>query len=138
MFGVVGLVFAWESLQLPGSIVWRARRSLKREQARLRRVPTADLVSEVREAIRYERWERLAAGRALLEPVNDRWTDETLLQGLEALLAAVNEDDRATGRSGRDSGYFEFHDCGLASICEALEHRRKAAAGQASDPARPP
>ena len=137
IFGLVGLVVGWEWLQLPGSIMWRARRTMQREQARRRRAPTADLLAEARDAIRYERWDRLAAGRALLEHENDHWTDETLLQALEGLLAAVNDDDRAQGRSGRDSGYFEFHDCGLAWICEALTDRRKNS-GQASDPSRAP
>jgi len=130
MFGVAGLWFVWEWLQLPGSIVWRARRWTRREQARLRRAPTATLAAEARSAIAYEKWERLAPARTLLE--QDRWTDESLLQALEALYAAVNEDDRSKGRSGRDSGSFEFHDCGLASICEALVHRG-GRSGNASD-----
>jgi hypothetical protein len=130
MFVVVGLWFAWEWLQLPGSIGWRARRSLKREQARLRRVPTAELASEARSAIAYEKWERFGPARTLLE--QDRWTDESLLQALEALYTAVNDDDRSKGRFGRDSGAFEFNDCGLASICEALVDRRRRS-GDASD-----
>jgi hypothetical protein len=117
--------------------MWRAQRTLKRALERRQRAPTAELVAEAREAIRSERWDRLAAGRALLEHANDHWTDEALLRALEALLAAVNEDDRAHGRSGRASGYFEFHDCGLASICEALTARLKSS-GQASDPTRAP
>jgi hypothetical protein len=129
MFVVVGLWFAWEWLQLPGSIGWRARRRLKREQERLRRVPTAELVSEARSAITYEKWERLGPARTLLE--QDSWTDERLLQTLESLYAAVNEDDRSKGRFGRDSGAL-FNDCGLASICEALVDRRRRS-GDASE-----
>jgi len=131
MFVVVGLWSAWEWLQLPGSIGWRARRWLKREQERLRRVPTAELVSQARSAIAYEKWDRLGPARTLLE--QDSWTDASLLQTLEALYAAVSEDDRSKGRFGRDSGAFEFNDCGLASICEALvdRHRRSANASDA-------
>jgi len=137
MFGLVGLVFVWEWLQLPGSIMWRPRRTLERAQERRRRASTADLLTEARAAIRSERWDQLAAGRALLDGGNDRWTDDTLLRALEALLAAVNEDDRVHGRSGRASGYFEFHDCGLASICEALADRLENST-QASDSTRGP
>jgi hypothetical protein len=136
MFAVVGLWWSWERLELPGSTGWRARRSLKREQERLRRAPTAELASEARRAVAYEKWERLGPGRALLE--RDQWTDEDLLQALEALYAAVNDDDRLKGRRfGRGSGGFEFNDCGLASICAALVLRRDRR-GNASDPARTP
>ena len=135
MFVVVGVWSAWEWLQLPGWIGWRARRWTKREQERLRRVPTATLASDARSAIAYEKWERLGPARALLE--QDHWTDESLLQALEALYSAVNEDDRSKGRFGRDSGAFEFNDCGLASICEALVDRL-GRSGNASDPARTP
>jgi hypothetical protein len=111
----------WERFELPGSIGWRVRRSREREQDRLRRAPIADLVSEIRASIRYERWEGLGPAGTLLS--EDRWTDETLLRALEAFRTAVDQDDAAKGRSGRDSGAFEFYDCGLAAIHEALQKR---------------
>ena len=125
MFALVGVVVVWERLGLPGSIVWRARRSQKRESARLLRASTEVLLSEARSAVHYEHWERFAPARALLQ--DDRWTDAALLRVLDELFAALNEDDQAKGRSGRDSNYFEFYDCGLASIVEALQNRTAAA-----------
>jgi hypothetical protein len=121
MFALVGVVVVWERLELPGSIMWRARRSQEREAARLLRASTDVLLSEARSAITYEHWERFAPARALLQ--GDRWTDAELLRVLDELFAAVGEDDNVNGRSGRASNYFEFYDCGLASIVEALRKR---------------
>jgi hypothetical protein len=132
MFGVVGLCAAWEKFELPGSIVWRAQRTLRREQARLLRASTAELVAQAREAVRSERWEGFRPGRALLELENDAWTDENLVRVLEDLSVALGDDDRARGRAGRSSNEFEFYDCGLASILAALEARRRTPG--ASDP----
>jgi hypothetical protein len=121
MFALVGVVLVWERLELPGSIMWRARRSQKRESARLLRASTEVLLSEARSAVTYEHWEKFAPARALLE--GDRWTDAELLRVLDELFAALSEDDTAKSRAGRDSNWFEFYDCGLASIVEALQKR---------------
>lgn len=126
MFALVGVVAVWQYLALPGSIVWRARRFQQREHARLLRASTDVLLSEARSAVRYEHWERFAPARALLQ--DDRWTDAALLRVLDELFAALNEDDEVKGRSGRDSSVFEFYDCGLASIFEALQKRTAPAA----------
>jgi hypothetical protein len=120
--GLFGLWLVWERFGLPGSIAWRALRSTERNAARLRRAPIADLLSEVRDALRGERWEQMGPAPALLG--EDRWTDDRLLRALDELFAALRADDESKGRSGRDSNYFEFHDCGLAAICEALQKRR--------------
>ena len=121
MFALGGVVVVWQYLALPGSIVWRARRFQKRESARRLRASTEVLLSEARSAVHYEHWERFAPARALLQ--DDRWTDAALLRALDELFAALNEDDKVQGRSGRDSSVFEFYDCGLASICEVLQKR---------------
>ena len=121
MFALIGVVVVWERFALPGSIMWRANRSLKRRNARLLRASTEVLLSEARSAVQYEHWERFAPVRALLQ--DDRWTDAALLRVLEELFAALSEDDAATGRLGRGGNVFEFYDCGLASILEALEKR---------------
>ena len=121
MLAVIGVVVVWEYFALPGSIIWRARRFDKRESARRLRASTEVLLSEARSAVRYEHWERFAPARALLQ--DDRWTDAALLRVLEELFAVLSEDDKVKGRPGRGGNVFEFYDCGLASILEALEKR---------------
>ena len=76
----------------------------------------------MREALGYERWERFSPVPALLGESD--WTDERLLRALDELYVALRDDDRAKGRSSRESAVFEFHDCGLAAIREALQRRR--------------
>ena len=121
MFAVIGVVAVWEYLQLPGSIIWRAQRTLRRHIERLGRESTAELVARARKEIHAERWEGFGPARALVE--RDDWTDEALLRALEDLYAALSADDRAKGRSARGGAVFEFYDCGLASICDALKKR---------------
>lgn len=97
----------------------------RRRQAKLDRMlrseTTGALVQRVVEAIRYEQWGRLEAGSIILE--RDGWTEQALLDALEVLYRELLAEDDAHGRSGRDSNAFEFHDCGLAAICEALRDR---------------
>ena len=100
---------------------WRNRRARRKELQRLTRVPTAELVASARNMIKFEHWEHFGPAAELLQKA--QWTDEELRANLDALYAAVVEEDRAQGRSGRDSNSFEFHDCGLAGICEALQAR---------------
>jgi len=131
MVALVGVSLVWEKLELPGSIGWRARRFRKRENERLFRTSPADLLAEARKAVRYEQWERFAPARALFQ--EEPWTDERLLGLLEELYAALAGDDRAKGLSGRSGSVFEFYDCGLASITEALEKRTRSAGGRGQD-----
>ena len=121
MVGLVAVVATWEYLGLPGSIMWRARRATKRDGERRLRAPTADLLAEAQAAVRFEHWERFGPADALLRA--STWSDEQLLRALEELFAAARDDDASKGRSGRDSNVFEFHDCGLAWIADALRTR---------------
>jgi hypothetical protein len=83
--------------------------------------PIDDLLANVRMSLRVEKWERFPSGHALLQ---DRpWTDQALRETLSQLLAEVVAEDRAQGRDGRESNYFEFHDSGLAGILELVEAR---------------
>lgn len=93
----------------------------KQHEEALRTEPVEVLADWARTAVRSERWERLEAGVALLREGES--TEQALLDALEALLQALVLDDQAAGRSGRDSGYFEFYDQGLAAMCEALRDR---------------
>jgi hypothetical protein len=122
LIGGIGALMLWDHFGLPGSIVWRARRGRVREVERLRRAPIAELLAGTRKAIRHEKWEHLGPAGGLLQ--DDGWTDDGLLRALRELRRAVLDDDAARGRFGRDSGGFEWHDCGISLICDALEARR--------------
>src|SRR5437763_15629995 len=104
MFALAGLWALWERFELPGSIMWRAQRSLRRHIERLGRLSTAELVSETRKIIGYEEWKHIGQARALLE--RDDWTDQSLLRALEDLCKALYEDDEAHDRRGGPGTYY--------------------------------
>lgn len=66
-------------------------------------------------------WDRFKTTQSMLQKIT--WTDKELLDGLENLFSEAVEEDKEKGRSGRDSNYFDFYDCGFASHCEALRDR---------------
>jgi hypothetical protein len=69
--------------------------------------------------IRFERWERFAVADRILR--RDAYTDDQLLDDLRELyeeVVAATPDAHGPG-----SDEFEFYDCGLVSIIEALEER---------------
>lgn len=66
-------------------------------------------------------WKRFKTAQAMLQKTV--WTDQELLEGLESVFTEATKEDAEKGRSGRDSNYFEFYDCGFASHCEALRNR---------------
>jgi len=118
LFGVWRLA---EALGLPGSIVWFAKRSAKKEEERRLGTPTADLVREARETIRTWGFRELPPTELFLR--EDDWSDEELIVALNELYGAIIEDDDRHGRAGRDSRHFDFHDSGLAWILAAVEKR---------------
>lgn len=120
LFGVWRLA---EELGLPGSITWFAKRTSKKEEERLLRMPTAELVSEARQIIRSWGFQTLPPGELFLR--EDDWSDDELVHALNELYGAIVEDDEKRARSGRDSGYFDFYDSGLAWILAALEKRAR-------------
>jgi hypothetical protein len=87
----------------------------------LRSEPIHSLANRVSAAVRFERWDRFATGAEILK--RDAWTESELLHALEKLFEDVTNEDHANGRTGRDSNFFEFYDCGLAAISEALRDR---------------
>ena len=66
-------------------------------------------------------WIRFKSAQAMLQ--KSSWTDQELLEGLENIFAEATKEDTEKGRSGRDSNYFDFYDCGFARHCEALRSR---------------
>jgi hypothetical protein len=119
------LCLVWQLSPLPGSIDRRARKALQRRRAELTEAPTPELLSEARRAVRFERWERFAAGNALV--TDDIRSDVQLRDALAKLFAEVTDEDREMRRHGRDCNDFEFHDSGLALVVEVLEERLKGA-----------
>lgn len=99
----------------------RSRVAARRRHAWLRTCPIDGLVEQAREAIRFERWERFVEASDILSRAG--WSERDLLHALEALWAAVVEEDRRLGRSGRDSNFFELYDSGIAAVLEALRDR---------------
>lgn len=122
VFALYALWMVADHFALPGTFRGTARRRAARIEAQRARAPTGELVAEARALVRYCQWQDFDAAGALRQ--DGPWTDAKLLEVLRALYAAVADDDRARGRSGRDSHVFEFHDAGLASICRALEGRQ--------------
>src|ERR1700761_7557078 len=96
-FLLIGVWFVLERVFIRW-LRWRSRRAWRREFQRLTRVPTMELVTSAREAVKFEHWERFDPAAELLQ--RDRWTDEALRQTLDALYAALVEEDRVQGRSG--------------------------------------
>jgi hypothetical protein len=119
-------LFLSDRFELPGSIVWNAKRVLRRERDRRSTMPADDLAREAQARIRHERWEKFASATAVLAR-SSGWSDQDLYDTLRALLAEVAQEDQQTGRHGRESNYFEFYDCGLAGIVEVLDARLKGA-----------
>lgn len=127
-FGVVlgALVFAavlWFAAK--HSLLGSARRRSAARQAFLLAASTTELATILRDALRDETWgwHRFEAGKSALSHAGP-WTEQELLQALEDLFEDANEEDRKGHRDGgRDSYYFDFYDCGLAAMAEALRTR---------------
>lgn len=106
-------------------LVAAGRMAAKRRDAaaaeRLRTAPVGDLAAEVAKAVTMAGWGRLEPGAALQAATAQ--SDRELLEGLDALWSALVAEDEASGRSGRDSNYFDFYDFGLARTSEALRER---------------
>ncbi len=109
------------------ALAWWAIGSLHRMRhnreyhSRLREAPLEELTKRCAEAVLSEQWERLDAGRSIVDGEN--WTERSLLDALNVLWTKITEEDGGRGRTGRDSNYFEFYDSGLAGITEALHDR---------------
>ena len=74
-------------------------------------------------------WHRFEAGKLALAHAGP-WDEQELLETLEALFEAAKEQDETGDREGgRDSYYFDFYDCGFASMAEALRARLKSPDG---------
>lgn len=123
--GYVSWVFVSERLSWPGSVTWSAARRRRREQERLAGASADRLAAEALECVRYERWERFASARPLLER-SAGWSDAELSGCLERLYAEISREDQARGCNGRDGNVYEYHDCGLDRIHEALVSRNPA------------
>lgn len=118
-------VFASERFNWPGSVTWSANRWRRREQERLAAAGADELAAEAIGCVRYERWERFTSTLPLLEP-RAAWSDAELLECLEQLYAEICREDQALGRNGRDGNIYEYHDCGLGRIHDALVARSPA------------
>jgi hypothetical protein len=126
MAAIVATFFLWmlaEKYRLPGSIMWRAARSTRREQARRATATTVELVQDARRGVRSMGLERFEASKTLFR--EGEWSDAHLLAVLNALYAALAAEDKEKNEHGHGSLVFFFHDGGLASICEALAHRTR-------------
>lgn len=98
-----------------------SRRRQRKQDELLRSAEISDLASMACQAIRYEGWDRFSAGTKIVNRVE--WTDRELFDALEELWCAATDEDKESGKSGRESNYFELYDCGLAGIIEALTER---------------
>lgn len=93
-------------------------------RSRARRLRTAsanELAREAQQIIRFEGWRQHAAADAIVE--RSEWTDQELLDALEAMSASLTEVDRRTGRAGRSSNHFELHDSGIETMLVTLRAR---------------
>ncbi len=115
-------LFAWERLGWPGSVRWSATRKRRREQERLAVASADQLAGEALGSVRHARWERFTSTHPLRER-SAGWSDAALLECLERLLAEISREDQARGSNGRDGNVYEYHDCGLGRIHEALASR---------------
>lgn len=120
--GCLTWVFVSEHFGWPGSVAWSAARSRRREQERLAAASADQLAGEALGCVRYGRWERFASVRPLLER-SVGWSDAELSECLERLFAELSQEDRSRGSNGRDGHVYEYHDCGLGRIHEALASR---------------
>lgn len=86
-------------------------------------IQTADAERRAKDILRVlsTDWIRFKSAQSMLQKTI--WTDQELLEGLENVFTEATEEDTKKRRSGRNSNYFEFYDCGLASHCEALRDR---------------
>ena len=123
--GYVGWVFASERFDWPGSVKRSAARRRRREQERLAAASADQLAAEALGCVRYERWERFVSTRPLFER-SAGWSDAELSGCLERLYAEISREDQARGCNGRDGNVYEYHDCGLGRIHEALVSRNPA------------
>jgi hypothetical protein len=114
-------------LALPVGWIWlvdpvlRRRRDLARDLAR-QRAPASALLAEVKQAVRFEHWERFASGERILA-LDGACAEDDLFAAVMALWGEVCDEDHREGRSGRDSNFFELYDSGIALIREELERR---------------
>jgi hypothetical protein len=93
-----------------------------RAQTRRRRSASADdLAREAQQVIRLEGWRQDPAANAIVE--RSEWTDQELLDALEAMCASLIAADRRTGRAGRNSHHFELYDSGIAAMQVTLRTR---------------
>lgn len=122
--GGVAWAFASERFGWPGSVTWSATRRRRREQERLAGASADQLAAEALGCVRYERWERLTSTLPLFER-SVGWTDAALLGCLERLFAEISREDEARASNGRDGYVYEYHDCGLGRIHEALASRAR-------------
>jgi hypothetical protein len=113
----VAIPLAW--LWIVHPVVLR-NRDRKRKAGR-RRASAEELLTEAKEAVRSEGWQRFRSGQGILSL--ESTSESGLYTSLRALWEEACEEDRKTGRSGRDSNYFELHDCGIAWIMEELQQR---------------
>lgn len=93
-----------------------------RAQARRRRSATAnELAREAQQVIRLEGWRQDPAANAIVE--RSEWTDQELLDALEAMCTSLTAADRRTGRAGRNSYHFELYDNGIPAMQVTLRAR---------------
>jgi hypothetical protein len=93
-----------------------------RAQARRRRSAGAnELALEAQQIIRLQGWRQDAAANAIVE--RSEWTDQELLDALEAMWTSLTAADRRTGRAGRSSNHFELYDSGIAAMLVTLRAR---------------
>jgi hypothetical protein len=93
-----------------------------RAQAKRRRSASAnELARDVQQVIRLEGWRQDPAADAIVE--RSDWTDQELLDALEAMCTSLTAADRRTGRAGRNSHHFELYDSGIAAMLVTLRAR---------------
>jgi hypothetical protein len=118
---VVAIPFAWLCwLWVVHPVVLR-RRDQRRTAAR-QRATTGELLIDAKDAVRSEGWQRFKSGERILS-LEQSCAESDFYLALKTLWAEACDEDHQKGRSGRDSNFFELHDCGMAALTEELERR---------------
>jgi hypothetical protein len=121
------LLFVSAAIAIPVIWLWIVHPVVLRRRDRIRRAarrrtPVAELLTETKAALRSEGWQRFKTGESILL-LDSSCTERRLYTLLKALWLELSDDDRQNGRSGRESNYFELHDCGMVELIEELQRR---------------